>query len=118
MTRSAPARSSVLRPTPTKELSCAELRADFLSDLHRTMGEVKRRLCAGPEPWHIDRRAAQILREARTAEVWQFTTPHQVARPGDRLPARRCGPSPGMKTGGRRPSGAGRAARASIRHRG
>jgi len=74
-------------PALTKDLSHDELRADFLSDLNLTIGEVKRRLREGPEPQRIDL-LAQILREARTDEVWQFTTPHEVARLWDRLAAR------------------------------
>jgi len=74
-------------PALTKDLSRDDLRADFLSDLNLTIGEVRRRLREGPEPRRIDL-LAQILREARTDEVWQVTTPEEIARRWDRLEPR------------------------------
>ena len=71
-------------PALTTDLRREELRADFLSDLRLTIGEVKRRLREGSESERIDL-LAQILREARTDEAWCFTTPEDVARLWSRL---------------------------------
>jgi hypothetical protein len=55
--------------------------------LRLTIGEVKRRLREGSEGERIDL-LANVLREARTDEVWAFATPVEIARAWDRLAPR------------------------------
>ncbi|MBI4917540.1 MAG: hypothetical protein HY825_16995 [Acidobacteria bacterium] len=74
-------------PALTSDLRRDDLRAEFLSDLRLTIGEVKRRLRDGPERERIEL-LANILREARTDEVWAFATPAEVASAWDRLAPR------------------------------
>ncbi|MBN1769734.1 MAG: hypothetical protein JXB32_00620 [Deltaproteobacteria bacterium] len=74
-------------PALTSEMARDELRAYFLSDPKRTIGEVKHRLREGPEARRLDL-LARILREPRTDEVWHFTTPNEIARVWDRLAGR------------------------------
>ena len=51
----------------------------FLWDEPLTVGELRRRLESGSEQERI-RLLAKMLREARDADVWRFTTPQQVFR--------------------------------------
>lgn len=71
-------------PPLTSDVGCDDLRAEFLSDMRLTIGEVKRRLREGSEAERIDL-LASILREARTDQVWAFATPAEIAAAWGRL---------------------------------
>jgi hypothetical protein len=51
----------------------------FLWDEPMTVARLRERLLNGSRPERT-RLLAKILREARDTEVWQFTTPEEVAR--------------------------------------
>lgn len=51
----------------------------FLWDEPMTVAEFRRRLACASEP-ERHRLLGKLLREARDTEVWEFTTPEDVAR--------------------------------------
>jgi hypothetical protein len=63
----------------TVDLANEDARPYFLWDEELTVRDVRAALHDGPPEERL-RLLAKILREARDDEVWQFTTPHEVAQ--------------------------------------
>jgi hypothetical protein len=67
-----------VRPLST-DLTRPDARPYFLWDEDLSVAELRRRLRAGEEGERI-RLLAKLLREARDTDVWEFTSPAEVAR--------------------------------------